>query len=223
MPAATLTDDQLQLKVRSRRRLIGAVALVLLAVIALPLVFDSAPRQKDVVTDIVLDIRAPESGSQTETKPEQAAAAETDVPAAVSKPKREEGAQSAAEKPAPKPPAKPAEKPVVKLAEKAPAKPVEKTEEPKAKAQAADKPTDKPQSEERKYMVQLGVFSKPENAEQLALRLKVQNVKYSAEKLKSPAGAVRLRTGPYANKAEAEQALARLKLAGFSSGRIVPQ
>ena len=41
---STSPDAELQLKKRARRRLVGAVALALLAVIVLPMVMDSDPR-----------------------------------------------------------------------------------------------------------------------------------------------------------------------------------
>ena len=54
--AAADTQSQEALRVRARRRLIGAVALVLLGVIIFPLVFDSRP--KPVPANIQLDIPA---------------------------------------------------------------------------------------------------------------------------------------------------------------------
>lgn len=54
--AAADTQSQESLRVRARRRLIGAVALVLLGVIIFPLVFDSRP--KPVPANIQLDIPA---------------------------------------------------------------------------------------------------------------------------------------------------------------------
>ena len=45
-------QDVNTLKRRGRRRLVGAIALVLLAVILLPMVFDSEPRQGSVPVDV---------------------------------------------------------------------------------------------------------------------------------------------------------------------------
>ena len=39
-----VADDSLELKKRARRRLVGAIALALLAIVVLPMVMDSEPR-----------------------------------------------------------------------------------------------------------------------------------------------------------------------------------
>lgn len=56
---ATSADAELQLKKRARRRLVGATALALLAVIVLPMVMDREPRPP--AQDIHLRIPNPES------------------------------------------------------------------------------------------------------------------------------------------------------------------
>ncbi|MGH8747134.1 MAG: SPOR domain-containing protein [Burkholderiales bacterium] len=47
-------QDVNTLKRRGRRRLVGAIALVLLAVILLPMVFDSEPRQASAPVDVLI-------------------------------------------------------------------------------------------------------------------------------------------------------------------------
>ena len=52
--AKAITDEELQLKKRARRRLVGAVALVLLIVVFLPMILDSEP--KPLNQDIAINI-----------------------------------------------------------------------------------------------------------------------------------------------------------------------
>src|SRR3989338_11334892 len=56
--AKQLTDDELNLKRKARRRLIGAIALTLAVVVILPMVLDSEPRPTG--QDIELRIPAPD-------------------------------------------------------------------------------------------------------------------------------------------------------------------
>lgn len=85
---AEAAQDVETLKRRGRRRLVGAVALVLAAVIVLPMVFDPEPRRADVA----VNVRIPgENGTQfapkvTPKAPEQKAAVEEKKP----EPKAEE-------------------------------------------------------------------------------------------------------------------------------------
>src|SRR5262245_9344808 len=59
--ARTISDEELQLKRRARRRLIGAIVLVITMVIVLPLVLDSEP--KPVARDIAVQIPSADSGT----------------------------------------------------------------------------------------------------------------------------------------------------------------
>ncbi|MGH8751178.1 MAG: SPOR domain-containing protein [Burkholderiales bacterium] len=61
--ARTVSDEQLQFKKRARRRLIGAIALVILMVIVLPLLLDS--ESKPVSPDISIQIPPRNNGSFT--------------------------------------------------------------------------------------------------------------------------------------------------------------
>ncbi|PWB46451.1 MAG: SPOR domain-containing protein [Nitrosomonadales bacterium] len=94
--------------------------------------------------------------------------------------------------PAPKKPAEPAaaeSKPAV-----APAAPPVKTTEPAAS---------------RGYVVQLGLFTNHENAVQLQKRLAEHGIKAYTE--------TRLHVGPFQNKAEAEQALNKIRGMGINA------
>lgn len=52
--AKAISDEELQLKKRARRRLVGAIALVLLIIVFLPMVLDSEPRPRN--EDVAISI-----------------------------------------------------------------------------------------------------------------------------------------------------------------------
>ncbi len=138
MPAPLSDDDH---KRRSRRRLIGAVALTIVAVIILPLVLEDEPSPAGP-----LDVRMPQPA--TDVAPQNAV--EFAPPAnALIEPVPEQ-------EPAPRSAPKPAESPTP-----APAKPA---------AQPA-KETPKPVQAAVAYTVQVGVFSDKANAERLQSRI----------------------------------------------------
>jgi DedD protein len=98
-------DDELKLKHRARRRLIGAIALLAALVLALPLVLDKEP--KHATNEVAVHIPAPQ---QTPLSPEAAPQAPETKPDVIPPPKLEPSAPSqAAPQPVPAPP--PVEKP----------------------------------------------------------------------------------------------------------------
>lgn len=131
------TDAQLHLKKRARRRLVGAVAFVVLVAVALPMIMDHEPKQ--VVQDV--EIRIP---GQDE-KPFAPKFAATPVERPVAKAAEPVEAPKSAEKPVepvpeskPVPAAKP--EPTAKLVDKVPEKAAEKPLE-----KSLDKPAPKPE------------------------------------------------------------------------------
>src|SRR5690606_29265957 len=124
-------DSDLQLKKRARRRLVGAVALALLAAIVLPMVMDHEPRPTQ--QDIQVRIPSQDAGSFTSRVLPGAPTATplppvAEVKRAESKPEpRLEEAELAA--PAPKPELKPEAKPEPKPAPKPELKPDAKSAE----------------------------------------------------------------------------------------------
>ncbi len=71
-----------------------------------------------------------------------------------------------------------------------------------------------PPQGERVYVLQLGVFSNPDNAKQLVERLNREGIRAYSE--------TRVQVGPFATRAEAEQARAALQRLGLSAV-IAPQ
>jgi DedD protein len=218
----TSPDADLQLKKRARRRLVGAAALALLAVIVLPMVMDREPRP--LTQDIQVRIPSQDSaGLAAKVLPGKPVA--TPMPAPEPKPLAEQAA-----KPSPEPvPAKPASPP---LAAPAPAaapvqKPAEKPATPEKKAAPAEKPAAKPVeakpvAESRpaseasgEWVVQLGAYKEAGNVKLLLAKLKGVNVPAYTEKFESPQGPrTRVRAGPFASQEAAEKARARIKIIG---------
>ncbi len=152
-------DTQLELKKRSRRRLVGAAALALLAAIVLPVVMEGQPRQAAPERQVKIRAQdgeqAPRGAGGTVAKPAQKLAVvppepanggETEpVPATnpASKPGADKSTgksgDKSGEKSADKPAAKSSEKPVTKLVDK----PVEKPADKPASKATEHKPADK--------------------------------------------------------------------------------
>lgn len=235
----TSADADLQLKKRARRRLVGAIALALLAVIILPMVMDREPRPvgQDIQVripsqdtsslaakvmpgkSVATPLPAPEPKTVAEpvpgTKPEAAdARSETKEPAAEAPPAAKPAAK-AAEKPAVAP--KPAEK-----AAPAP-KPAEK---PALAPKPAEKPAPaaKPAAETNgQWVVQLGAYKDAGNVKLLLSKLKGVNVPAYTENYESPQGPrTRVRAGPFPSQDAAEKARARIKIIGVD-GPVAPK
>jgi len=188
------------LKRRGRRRLVGAVALVLAAVIVLPMVFDSEPRSPAPP----VSVRIPGEGD-TPFAPKMPA-----KPPAKAAPKAPEAAKAEAPKAeAPRPVAvRPPEKeiPKIKPAPKAP------SAAERARAEAALS------GGGAQYFVPVGAFANPES---VIAKLSAAKIPYYTEDLAIASGKVtRVRAGPYASKDAAEKTAERLKGLGFKPGNV---
>lgn len=236
----TPVDADLQLKKRARRRLVGAIALALLAVIVLPMVMDREPRP--VGQDIQVRIPSQDSGSlaakvmpgkpvssplpapepkpvaepvpgaKPEMKPEPAASARSpEVVAPTTPAPRQAEPPPAAARSAAKPEEKPA--PAAKPAEK----PVEK---PAAKAVVEAKVSGDSNGQ---WVVQLGAYKEAGNVKLLLSKLKGVNVPAYTEKFESPQGPrTRVRAGPFPSQEAAEKARGRIKIIGVD-GPVAPK
>lgn len=208
--AKAISDEELQLKKRARRRLVGAVALVLLIVVFLPMILDSEPQplNQDIAITIP-PIPKPESIQQTP------APAISSTPTASSP--RVAGMPTA---PVVLPdPALSAEAkrglPNIALAKpEAKPKPAQKHEIKPAPASHADG--------EEPFVVQLGAFSNAANAKALQKKLQDNKFKAYTELVKNAGGdRTRVRVGPYPNRDSAEMARDRLKAMKLVIGEAV--
>lgn len=229
---AEISATELEIKRRGRRRLIGAVTLGLLAIIFLPMIFDSEPKRageagktQEIAVQIPakdnqppLPAPAPPVMSPTPAPAVTAPAPVPEAPKAVvdAAPKEAAPAVKEPQKDPPKPaavavaPAKVTDKPASK-----------DTLKPAAKPEKADKAAKAPAVKDGFY-VQLGVYTKAENADKEIARVKEAKLPVHTDTIPVKAGnATRVRVGPYATREKAEAALAQIKLAG-GDGKIVP-
>jgi DedD protein len=258
---AMLLDPTLPEKQRARRRLVGAIAMVVAAVVILPMVLDSHP--KPVTDDISIDIPsrpAPKlAKAQEDTQagvapdnpatPDAALAASGLAPATAAKQGQsgatkqsstETNAAASAAKPAAKPqapsvaanttpaapaaPAKPATKPpVTHNAATAPAAPAAQApnSDDTTTAASADANSGTPASPPgSRFAVQLGAFANDANARNWAAKLKAAGVPAYTEHRKQADGSTLtlLRAGPFADRAAASAAIAKVREVGLTSG-----
>ncbi|AOK55879.1 SPOR domain-containing protein [Burkholderia stagnalis] len=228
---ALLLDPTLPEKQRARRRLVGAIALVVAAVIVLPMVLDSHP--KPVTDDISIDIpnrpahQAAAPRSDEDASDVQAGVAHDEPPAsdtaiAAAVPAAKEAAKPAAKPDTPTTTASVAPKPAPKPAAPA-AKPAAPKPAPAAVANAdaagSDGDAATPSSPAgARFAVQLGSFKDDATARSWATKLKSAGVPAYVEHRKQADGsmATQLRAGPFADRAAASAAIAKVREAGLT-------
>ncbi|MDN7486721.1 sporulation protein [Burkholderia sp. AU31652] len=231
---ALLLDPTLPEKQRARRRLVGAIALVVAAVIVLPMVLDSHP--KPVTDDIAIDI--PNRPAHQAVAPRDDDASDVQAGVAHDEPPASDVAVAAAPAPAPKDADKPAAKPdTTTTASVTPPKPAPKPAAPVAKP-AAPKPAPAPAAVAHadaaspdssdasspsspagaRFAVQLGSFKDDATARSWATKLKSAGVPAYVEHRKQADGstATLLRAGPFADRAAASAAIAKVREAGLT-------
>ena len=193
--AKAISDGELQLKKRARRRLVGALALVLLIIVFLPMILDNEPRplNQDIAISIppIPDLEsikqnpapAVPAAPAPASPPEVAQMPTPAAPAVQPEPEPDSGtepnpelANTARPKPDVKPAPKPAQKPEIK---------------PAPESQAASGET---------FVVQLGAFSNAANAMALQKKLRDNKFKAYTEPVKGASGdRTRVRVGPVSN------------------------
>ncbi|MFY9476337.1 MAG: SPOR domain-containing protein [Aquabacterium sp.] len=162
-----------------------------------------------------------ERSAQVAARSEAAAAAREEiVEAPEPKPEPKPAPKPEVRKPEPKPePKKPeAAKPaqtaaVAKPADKKPATPAKPEAKPETKPAAKDSKEDA----DTRYIVQVGAFG--DNTTAHAARMKVERlgIKTYTQAVDTPSGKkIRVRVGPYTNKADADKAIAALRKAGLA-------
>lgn len=204
-------EQEIQFKKRARRRLVGSIALVLFMIVALPMVLEDRSAQTPK-TPVAISIPS-QDGEAFVPKAEPVV-------------------------PAPEPQAQPepvqvAPEPVVTAPEPAPVveeKPKQEAEAKPAKVEAKPEPVKAPKKEEKKpipekvsgnYFIQIGVFSDPEKVKQMQAKLSGAGLKSNVDLIDTPKGQKsRLRAGPYSNKSDAEDKLAKVKSLGYSDARV---
>ena len=200
--ARTVSEEEIQLRKRARRRLVGAVALVIAAIVILPMVLDSEPKQGSQE----IDIRIPSENLAGEFTPK--IVPEVEVPATAVAEEPEPMAQQAEQteqvrsRPLPQP-TQTAGKPVER--------PVENRSDSKTESSI-----EKPVAATAAFVVQLGAFSDPVKARQQQQNLTSNGINTYTENLNTDKGEViRVRVGPFAARGEAEEMREKLKKLGL--------
>ncbi len=268
-PSKNVPIDSIEtLRTRARQRLIGAVVLVALGIIAFTLLFDSQPRPIPVDIQITMpDKDKPDSTLKTAATTPVAAPAAVETPttntsaSSVASPAASSVAPSAAATAAAVAAAvqasaslsakeeivaaKTEKKPEVKLESKPEAKPVVKAEAKpvvKAEVKPEAKPATKPAASDEaakalailegkeppkaaaadtaaasdatvgRFVVQVGAFAENEKARDARLKVERAGMKTYVHVAETPQGKrIRVRAGPFATRAEAEKAAAKIK------------
>lgn len=219
---------------RARHRLIGAAVLVLAGVIGFPMLFDTQPRP--VAVDIPIEIPdrnkvkplalpraevqgvvtpAPAAPAAPVTAPPPVVAAAPVAPEPVAAPKAEE---KVAAVPPPEPvaaPVKAAPRPEPKVAAQAePVKADTSGDGAKARALLEGKPPAQAGAlaAEGRFVVQVGAFADPAKARETRLRVEKSGLKTYTHVAETRDGKrIRVRVGPFANRAEADKAAEKIK------------
>ncbi len=230
------SEQELQFKKRARRRLVGAIGLVLLMITILPLLLKDKTEQaasKDILIsipsqDAQLNNQSIEekhnqenSANLANTQPQDAAVPN---PNSNDKPLEElkQVVSPAVESAAP-----------VAQSDKVAAKPIEAQVVSENQKNQKQKEDTKPQSIDASnkaddltssaapvaanYFVQIGVFSDPENVKQMQSKLSTKGLKSSTELIDTAKGKkTRLRVGAFTSRKDAESALLKVKTLGLA-------
>ena len=246
------SQDATLLQRRARRRLVGAIALVVLVVIVLPIVLDTEP--SPIGQDLVIQIPSqeagkfntrvltpaapgaamPPSGGAGDAAPGKSEAltpraAPKDVKADV---KADAKAAAKADAKAAAPAAAKTAPPAVAVEANAASPASAKSEPPspvKDQTRAAKGESDAARAKallegKEAWVVRLGAFSNQDNVRQLQEKLTAAGVKSFTESVKGPKGdQTRVRAGPFDSKLEAEQANEKIAAMGSRPGTVAVQ
>ena len=230
------SDPTAALRVRARRRLIGAAALLLAAVIIVPLLLDPAPRP--TADNIPIDIPSekapftprlslppvPDPGQVPVAPPPDLPPTDAEKPKVEpgtnkSEPSKSEATKSEATKSEPAKAARPSgdSKPAPK---EAPApKPSETKAKPVSDAKAAETAA---KSKSSRILLQAAALSTDTAAQDLSERLRKAGFAPFTEKVDTADGVrFRVRVGPYTTRDEAQRAQARLRALGVSATLVL--
>lgn len=243
MAADQLTDKEDQFKRRARRRLVGAVALVLLMVTVLPMVLDDRSGQKSPQPEIAISIPsqdgkeftsrivpvapqsteiAPISIASPVEKPAESRAAAAN-PAELPKPQQDVNPETKPDAPVLKPIEKAAESTTVQPPKEA--KPAKQESAKTAPSESKVKVAETPATVKKgSISVQIGVFSDAAKVKQMRAKIAEKGVNCYTENMDTPKGRkYRVRCGPYADKPAAQQALDMLKASGYNGILVTNQ
>ncbi|MEN9538797.1 MAG: hypothetical protein RLZZ126_1032 [Pseudomonadota bacterium] len=195
-------------------RLIGAVVLVVAAVIGFPMLLDSQPRP--VPVEVRIDI--PDKGKVKPLAVSPPAPASVASAAAVTQaePPAPVSASAAAPAALPSPVPPPAPKAAPAADKSAASNPPSKDDGARAQAllegKAKDQTDTKDAASGGKFVVQVGAYADPDKARETRSKLERAGLKTYTQVAKTKDGdRIRVRVGPFADRAQAEQVAAKVK------------
>ena len=201
------SQDATLLQRRARRRLVGAIALVVLVVIVLPIVLDTEP--SPVGQDLVVQIPSREAGkfnTRVLTPSAPGAATPPLAGAEVAAPAKSEALT---------PGTVPKDASTAASAKDQTRVAKDESDAARAKALLEGKEA---------WVVRLGAFSNQANVKKLRDKLTEAGVKSYTEAAIGPKGEqTRVRAGPFDSKFEADEAQKKLTAAGVSAGTVGPR
>lgn len=207
--AKSVSQEELQLKKRARRRLIGAIVLVAAVAVVLPMVLDSDPQPTS--QEINIQIPAPDSkGFTSKVVPIPAPPAKSAVDGKKEVKAADKPAVKMADKPVAKPPEPPKE---AAIAEKAAPKPAPE----KAAAKAPEKSAEKAVTPKSgTFFIQVTALADPDRAKLVQQRIIDAGFPAYTQVIPAGKGSVtRVRAGPFTARDEAEKAREKLQGVGL--------
>ena len=217
-------------RTKARRRLVGALVLLLIGVVGFPVLFETQPRPLPVDTPILvpegtparvtaapavaarpLPNLPPDAGTESGVAAVQIGAAAS-MPASAAVPAPMVAAVPASATAV----AKPVPKPAPAAASSPP--PAAKPAPAPAVASAPAKPAAEPAAAGGRFVVQVGAYNDIERLKAARTKLEKLGYKSYTQDVDSTTGKrTRVRVGPYASKQEAESVAAKLKAAGMQA------
>ncbi len=242
--ARNVSDEELQLKKRARRRLVGAIVLVTVVAVVLPMVLDSEP--KTVNQNINIQIPSPDAGVLTtpptplkQAEPAATPARPESEPVAVAPAvaPKESKSEAVATKPEAKTEVKAETKPQEVKAETKVESTAEAKPEPKTEAKTETKAPAKTESAKTKdsvkeppkagttggFVIQVAALSDTAKARELQAKIAGSGLKAYTEVVQTSKGPVtRVRVGPFNTREAAEKARPQLQKLQLD-GKVVPR
>jgi DedD protein len=210
--------EALDLRRKARRRLIGALALVLALVIVPPWIMDLEP--KPVVTNLTVEIPKQETtGVKPPIAPQETPPSEVPTP---KPPDVDPATGKSGERSKPVPPK--AESKPEPMARVSPPEQIRSVPPEAARPPAAEPPHPNAEAQRAEailnaenFVVPVAAFANPQNARDLEAKLAKAGIKHYSETVGTQ---TRVRAGPFATKEAAEQARDKVKSLGINPGAV---
>jgi DedD protein len=219
--ASPAISEASEVRRRGRQRLIGAIAIVAVLVVFVPMVLDKEPKPQRGGPDLAIPSRtdapplpAPPPAASAKAGAQAEPAAAPNAPSEVGKPpKMDPKVAEAKVLESSKPPPPKAPPAVVASVSPAPA--------PVTPAKVPGAPSSEAAPRLEGFAVQVGAFRDEDKLAQAREKLAAAKVPHYTERMEAKSGPLtRLRAGPFKTREAAESALAQLKLSALD-GKVV--